>query len=212
MKNSFALKLTNPIVNFRYLGANDESPVNEKSCLESLSETTERPRALNGSTYKLKSPIYEAALYITINNITLNANTPYQVIRPFEIFINSKAMESFQWIVSLTRMISAVFRKGGDVTFIIEELKSVNDPRGGYWKKGKYITSIVAEIAETIEYHFIQLGLLDDVKDLSNEEDVVVKKSTTTKIMRICPSCQAPTLSKESSCDVCLSCGWSRCG
>ena len=211
MKNSSVLKLTNPIVNFRYLGANDESPVNEKPSLESLSETTERPRALDGSTYKLKSPIYEAALYITINNITLNANTPHQVTRPFEIFINSKAMESFQWIVSLTRMISAVFRKGGDVTFIIEELKSVNDPRGGYWNKGKYITSIVAEIAETIEYHFIQLGLLTALEDL-DVPDIVVKKSKSSKIMRICPSCQAPTLSKESSCDVCLSCGWSRCG
>lgn len=199
-------EIKNPIVNFRYLGESDAGSTVEESCVESLSETTERPEILDGRTYKLRSPIYEAALYITINDIILNPGTPYEHRRPFEIFINSKAMESFQWIVALTRMVSAVFRKGGDVVFIVEELKSVNDPKGGYWKKGKFVTSIVAEIAEVIEQHFINLGLMELVEATPKK---VTKVATT---MRICPQCQAPTLIKESGCDLCQSCGYSRCG
>lgn len=198
-------EIKNPIVNFRYLGESDAGSTIEKSNLESLSETTERPEILDGRTYKLRSPIYEAALYITINDIVLNPGTVHEHRRPFEIFINSKAMESFQWIVALTRMVSAVFRKGGDVVFIVEELKSVNDPKGGYWKKGKFVTSIVAEIAEVIEQHFINLGLIQLVETVPKK---VTKVATT---MRICPQCQAPTLIKESGCDLCQSCGWSRC-
>lgn len=198
-------EIKNPIVNFRYLGESDAGSTIEKSNLESLSETTERPEILDGRTYKLRSPIYEAALYITINDIVLNPGTVHEHRRPFEIFINSKAMESFQWIVALTRMVSAVFRKGGDVVFIVEELKSVNDPKGGYWKKGKFVTSIVAEIAEVIEQHFINLGLIQLVETVPKK---VTKVATT---MRICPQCQAPTLIKESGCDLCGSCGYSRC-
>lgn len=195
----------NPIVNFRYLGENSEGSTAQESTMEHLSETTVRPEVLSGKTYKLRSPIYEAALYITINNIVLNADTPYASVKPFEIFINSKAMESFQWIVSLTRMISAVFRKGGDVAFIVEELKSVNDPKGGYWKQGKFVTSIVAEIAEVIEQHFIELGLIESVIKQPVTYKGEIKGST-------CPQCQAPTLIREEGCFVCKNCGFSCCG
>lgn len=195
-------EIKNPIVQFKYLGEYNESSTTKKPAMESLSETTERPEVLDGRTYKLKSPIYGAALYITINNILLNGGTSHATYQPFEIFINSKEMESFQWIVSLTRMISAVFRKGGDVTFIVEELKSVNDPRGGYWKKGKYITSIVAEIAGVIEQHFIELGLMGEKTS-----------STATSLVqhKVCPECHAPTLIYEEGCYSCKSCGFSKC-
>lgn len=199
-------EITSPITNFRYLGESNAATTNETAKVESLSETTERTEILDGRTYKLRSPIYEAALYITINDIILNEGTMFETRRPFEIFINSKAMESFQWIVALTRMISAVFRKGGDVIFIVEELKSVNDPKGGYWKKGRYITSIVAEIAEVIEQHFINLGLMASVESVPK----LVKKVATP--MEVCPKCQAPALIKASGCSTCGSCGWSRCG
>lgn len=204
-------EIKNPIVNFRYLGDSDADSTTQKFHVESLSETTERPEILDGRTYKLRSPIYEAALYITINDIVLNPGTVHEHRRPFEIFINSKAMESFQWIVALTRMVSAVFRKGGDVVFIVEELKSVNDPKGGYWKKGKFITSIVAEIAEVIEQHFVNLGLMELV-EIAPKEIAPKKATKVATTMRICPQCQAPTLIKESGCDLCGSCGYSRCG
>ncbi len=111
-----------------------------------MHEKVERPDALIGATYKIKSPLVEHALYVTINDIVLNAGTEYELRRPFEIFINSKNMDHFQWIVALTRIMSAVFRKGGDVTFLVEELKAVFDPRGGYFKAGGvYMPSIVAE-------------------------------------------------------------------
>jgi hypothetical protein len=110
-----------------------------------MHESVERPEQLIGSTFKIKSPLFEHALYVTINDIVLNAGTPHEQRRPFEIFINSKNMDHFQWIVALTRIISDVFRKGGDVTFLAEEMKAVFDPRGGYFKSGGvYMPSIVA--------------------------------------------------------------------
>ena len=128
-----------------------------------MHEKVERPEVLIGATYKIKSPLFEHALYVTINDIVLNAGTEYELRRPFEIFINSKNMDHFQWIVALTRIMSAVFRKGGDVTFLVEELKAVFDPRGGYFKAGGvYMPSIVAELGALIEQHLKMIGLLHD--------------------------------------------------
>jgi len=128
-----------------------------------MHEKVERPDTLIGATYKIKSPLFEHALYVTINDIVLNAGTEHELRRPFEIFINSKNMDHFQWIVALTRIMSAVFRKGGDVTFLVEELKAVFDPRGGYFKAGGiYMPSIVAELGAIIEQHLKMIGLLHD--------------------------------------------------
>ena len=128
-----------------------------------MHEKVERPEILIGATYKIKSPLFEHALYVTLNDIVLNAGTEHELRRPFEIFINSKNMDHFQWIVALTRIMSAVFRKGGDVTFLVEELKAVFDPRGGYFKAGGvYMPSIVAEIGAVLEQHMKNIGLIHD--------------------------------------------------
>lgn len=129
-----------------------------------LNERVSRPEVLAGVTYKIKTPLSEHALYVTINDIVLNAPTAGEIRRPFEIFINSKNMDHFQWIVALTRIISAVFRKGGDSTFLVEELRSVFDPRGGYFKPGgRYTPSLVAEIGDVIEAHLRRIGLIAPV-------------------------------------------------
>ena len=142
-----------------------------------LHERLERPEMLIGSTYKVKTPLSEHALYVTINDIILNHGTDNELRRPFEIFINSKNMDHFQWIVALTRIISAVFRKGGDVTFLVEELRSVFDPRGGYFKKGgKYMPSLVAEIGDAIECHMRMIGLLKDDGLDENQKKLVAEK------------------------------------
>mgnify|MGYP007072427611 CR=1 FL=1 len=139
-----------------------------------MHEKVERPEMLIGATYKIKSPLVEHALYVTINDIVLNEGTEYQLRRPFEIFINSKNMDHFQWIVALTRIMSAVFRKGGDVTFLVEELKAVFDPRGGYYKAGGvYMSSIVAELGAVIEQHLKSIGLLHD-PELSPEARAMI--------------------------------------
>lgn len=128
-----------------------------------MHEQIERPDVLVGSTYKIKSPLFEHALYVTINDIVLNVGTKHESRRPFEIFINSKNMDHFQWVVAITRIMSAVFRKGGDVTFLVEELKAVFDPRGGYFKAGGvYMPSIVAEIGAVIEDHLKSIGMIVD--------------------------------------------------
>ena len=128
-----------------------------------MHEKLERPEMLLGSTYKIKTPQSEHALYITINDVLLNQGTEHEMRRPYEIFINSKNMDHFQWIVALTRIISAVFRKGGDVTFLVDELRSVFDPRGGYFKKGgKYKPSLVGEIGDAIECHMKMIGMIED--------------------------------------------------
>ena len=126
-----------------------------------MHEKLERPEVLVGSTYKIKTPISDHAMYVTINDIVLNEGTEYEQRRPFEVFINSKNLDHFQWIVALTRIISAVFRKGGDVTFLVDELKAVFDPRGGYWQPGgKFMPSIIAELGYVIEKHLQTIGLI----------------------------------------------------
>jgi len=128
-----------------------------------MHERIERPDVLIGSTYKIKSPLVEHAMYVTINDIVLNAGTDHEHRRPFEVFINSKSMDHFQWIVALTRIMSAVFRKGGDVTFLVEEMKAVFDPKGGYFKAGGvYMPSLVAELGMIIEDHLKSIGLMHD--------------------------------------------------
>src|SRR4029453_14663053 len=128
-----------------------------------MHEKVERPDTLIGATYKIKSPLFEHALYVTINDIVLNQGTEYELRRPFEIFINSKNMDHFQWIVALTRIMSAVFRKGGDVTFLVDEMRAVFDPRGGYFKAGGvYMPSVVAEMGAVVEEHLKSIGLMHD--------------------------------------------------
>jgi len=142
-----------------------------------MHEKVERPDTLIGATYKIKSPLFEHALYVTINDIVLNAGTEYELRRPFEIFINSKNMDHFQWIVALTRIMSAVFRKGGDVTFLVEELKAVFDPRGGYFKAGGvYMPSIVAELGNVIEQHLKMIGLLHDPEMSPEQRALIAEK------------------------------------
>src|SRR5690606_12689017 len=134
-----------------------------------MHERIERPEVLVGSTYKIKSPLVEHAMYVTINDIVLNAGTEHEQRRPFAEFINCKSMEHFQWIVALTRIMSAVFRKGGDVTFLVEEMKAVFDPRGGYFKAGGvYMPSLVAELGYIVEEHLKTIGLLHD-PEMSDE-------------------------------------------
>ncbi|MBZ0221472.1 MAG: NrdJb [Dokdonella sp.] len=142
-----------------------------------MHEKVERPETLIGATYKIKSPLFEHSLYVTINDIVLNAGTEFELRRPFEIFINSKNMEHFQWIVALTRIMSAVFRKGGDVTFLVEELKAVFDPRGGYFKAGGvYMPSIVAELGAVIEQHMKMIGLLHDPELDEHQKKLIAEK------------------------------------
>jgi len=198
-----------------------------------LHEKLMRPEMLIGSTYKVKTPLSEHALYVTINDIILNHGTENELRRPFEIFINSKNMDHFQWIVALTRIISAVFRKGGDVTFLVEELRSVFDPRGGYFKKGgKYMPSLVAEIGDAIECHMRMIGLLKDdgldehQKKLIAEKRVQFEAAAGTgrgtvdkqdggefpEGAQLCIKCHTKATVKMDGCLTCLNCGESKCG
>ncbi|WP_299841468.1 adenosylcobalamin-dependent ribonucleoside-diphosphate reductase [uncultured Paracoccus sp.] len=173
-----------------------------------LTEPLDRPAALEGSTYKLKWPGSEHAIYITVNDIVQAGHR-----RPFEVFINSKNMEHFAWTVALTRMISAVFRRGGDVSFVVEELKAVFDPRGGAWMQGKYVPSILAAIGGVIERHMISTGFLEG-------EGMGLKTDPQAEVMAVgerprgpaCPSCGQYGMRMVEGCMTCPSCGHSKCG
>ncbi len=142
-----------------------------------MHEKLERPEMLIGSTYKVKTPVSDHAMYVTINDIVLNEGTPHEQRRPFEIFINSKNLDHYQWIVALTRIMSAVFRKGGDVTFLVDELKAVFDPRGGYWQPGgKFMPSIIAELGHIVEKHLIEIGLLKGPDLSKDQKEFLAKK------------------------------------
>lgn len=142
-----------------------------------MHEKIERPETLVGSTYKLKTPLFEHALYVTINDIVLNAGSEHEQRRPFEIFINSKNMDHFQWIVALTRIMSAVFRKGGDVTFLVDEMKAVFDPKGGYFKAGGvYMPSLVAELGSIVEEHLKAIGMMHDPEMSDAQRALIAEK------------------------------------
>ena len=142
-----------------------------------MHERIERPEVLIGSTYKIKSPLVEHAMYVTINDIVLNADTEHEQRRPFEIFVNSKSMEHFQWIVALTRIMSAVFRKGGDVTFLVEEMRAVFDPKGGYFKAGGvYMPSLVAELGMIVEDHLKSIGMMHDPQMSDAQKALIAEK------------------------------------
>src|SRR5687768_17245439 len=151
--------------------------VTPESNIVQMHEKLERPEVLIGSTYKIKSPLVEHAMYVTINDIVLNQGTEYELRRPFEVFINSKNMDHFQWIVALTRIMSAVFRKGGDVTFLVDEMKAVFDPRGGYFKAGGvYMPSIVAEIGSAVEEHLKMIGMIVDPELSEAQKQLIADK------------------------------------
>ncbi len=194
-----------------------------------MHEKLERPEMLVGSTYKVKTPVSDHAMYVTINDIILNEGTEFEKRRPFEIFINSKNLDHYQWIVALTRIMSAVFRKGGDVAFLVEELKAVFDPRGGYWQPGgKFMPSIIAELGYIVERHLTDIGLIgpsepsgEQRKELerkraefqaqSSQQDAFAE-NTFPDGAQLCAKCNTAASVMLDGCLTCLNCGYSKCG
>ncbi|NDW48058.1 adenosylcobalamin-dependent ribonucleoside-diphosphate reductase [Ruegeria sp. PrR005] len=201
--DEFLLKKAAPTV----VAKSDAEPMTPHGDVIYMSEPLDRPEHLEGNTYKIKWPDSEHALYITINDIIINGHR-----RPFEVFINSKNMEHFAWTVALTRMISAVFRRGGDISFVVEELKAVFDPRGGAWVKGKYIPSILAAIGGVIEQHLIAIGFLEgEGMGLKSDPQAQVVNGDAPR-GKACPSCGQFDMQMVEGCMTCRSCGHSKCG
>jgi ribonucleoside-diphosphate reductase alpha chain len=220
--NEPELPLEKPIMSTTPADQGDAGPVTH------LYQPLDRPEELKGATYKVRWPESDHAMYITMSDIIDDSGR----IRPFEIFINSKNMEHYAWTVALTRMISAVFRRGGDVSFVVEELKAVFDPRGGHWMGGRYIPSLLAAIGEVIEKHMIAVGFLKSsgsfnssqtqtrvmsmsggsVPDEGPAESSGTPQYLERQTLRQCPKCGQRGLKKEEGCDSCISCNYSKCG
>ena len=171
-----------------------------------MSQPLERDQSLPGFTYKIKWPDSEHAIYVTLNDIVVDDRR-----RPFEIFINSKNLEHYAWTVALTRMISAVFRRGGDVSFVVEELKAVFDPRGGQWMEGRYVPSLLAAIGGVIERHMIDIGFISASENIVSGDSEGAQAELLGKDLRYCPKCSQLSLVFQEGCHTCRSCGWSKC-
>ena len=237
-----SIKIANKIVGYEVVKEEDEIAAREEAEAQDrpsatiirMTERVLRPEgmeALEGSTYKIKTPLDDHAMYVTINDIILNQGTEHEQRRPFEIFINSKNMDHFQWIVALTRLMSAVFRKGGDVTFLAEELQAVFDPRGGYFKPGgKFMPSIIADIGAVIEHHLQKIGLMEK-EELSEQQQLILdqkraeaevsdqKRTAEAEVdssypasATLCNKCHTKAVVIMDNCATCLSCGYSKCG
>ncbi len=226
-------KITKKIVAYKVINDEENKSIDKieetKPTLESMHENVQRPEVLLGSTYKIKTPQSEHALYITINDMVLNMGTEHEERRPYEVFINSKNMEHFQWVLALTRVISAVFRKGGDVTFLVEEMKAVFDPKGGYFKKGGvFMPSLVAEIGHAIESHMKYIGLITteemsehqkkylaekrkEFEDKHSDSSANDENSFPDKAI-LCSKCSTKAMVLMDGCMTCLNCGESKCG
>ena len=245
---TMTIKIDSKIVGYEVAKPEDDVPAVAESKTEErgtakvirMTEQVQRPEgyeALEGSTYKIKTPLDDHAMYVTINDIVLNPGTEHEQRRPFEIIINSKNMDHFHWIVALTRLMSAVFRKGGDVTFLAEELQAVFDPKGGYFKPGgKFMPSIIAEIGAVIEHHLQKIGLMEK-EELSEQQMLLLdqkraeaeasaQKKTLTDSQQaageedngypasatLCGKCHTKAVVVMDNCATCLSCGYSKCG
>ena len=225
-----SIKIEKKIVGYSVVDKTDEQKDEKKEIpaeVVQIGEPLARPDKITGSTYKVKTPVTEHALYITINDVIMNEGTDQEHRRPFEIFVNSKNMEHFQWIVGLTRVMSAVFRKGGDLTFLIEELESVFDPNGGYYKKGgKYVPSLVAELGQVLEEHLKNIGMLKVTEPEAHQQQLIDDKkaeylnknpdklddSGFPKDAQLCNKCQTKAAIMMDGCLTCLNCGESKCG
>src|SRR5687767_2601154 len=232
-----SIKIDKKITKYRVEKPEDKAAAAAKEAAEPrkeanvvwMHEKVERPDVLIGSTYKIKTPVSDHAMYVTINDIILNEGTRHEQRRPFEIFINSKNLDHFQWIVALTRIISAVFRKGGDVTFLVEELKAVFDPRGGYWQSGgKFMPSLVAELGYVVEKHLQTIGLLKSPEMDAERKKLIEEKKAEfearTKQVdafakshfpegaQLCAKCSTAAVVLMDGCMTCLNCGDSKCG
>ena len=225
-----SIKIEKKIVSYSVVDKTDEQKDEKKEIpaeVVQIGEPLARPDKITGSTYKVKTPVTEHALYITINDVIMNEGTDQEHRRPFEIFVNSKNMEHFQWIVGLTRVMSAVFRKGGDLTFLIEELESVFDPNGGYYKKGgKYVPSLVAELGQVLEEHLKNIGMLKVTEPEEHQQQLIDNKkaeylkknpdklddSGFPKDAQLCNKCQTKAAIMMDGCLTCLNCGESKCG
>jgi len=234
-------KIEKKIVGYSVKGSADEAAAEKKPEFKReqaddgraevirMHEKLERPEMLIGSTYKVKTPVSDHALYVTINDIILNEGTEYEKRRPFEVFINSKNLDHYQWIVALTRVISAVFRKGGDVTFLVDELKAVFDPRGGYWKPGgTFMPSIIAELGYIVEKHLILIGMMPKPELDEGQKKLIAEKRAEFQAMtaqqdafsksdypegaQLCAKCSTAAVVMMDGCMTCLSCGDSKCG
>jgi len=225
-----SIKIEKKIVSYSVVEKIDEQKDEKKEIpaeVVRIGEPLARPDKITGSTYKVKTPVTEHALYITINDVIMNEGTDQEHRRPFETFVNSKNMEHFQWIVGLTRVMSAVFRKGGDLTFLIEELESVFDPNGGYYKKGgKYVPSLVAELGQVLEEHLQNIGMLKVTEPEEHQQQLIDDKkaeylkknpnkldeSGFPKDAQLCNKCQTKAAIMMDGCLTCLNCGESKCG
>lgn len=234
------VKLEKKIIGYKVVSPSNDEPApagnaqpkadDLERAIEQMTENVSRPEELHGATYKVKTPMSDHALYITINDIILNPGTDHEQRRPFEIFINSKNMEQFQWVVALTRVISAVFRKGGDCTFLAEELKAVFDPQGGYFKRGgKFMPSLVAEIGETIEDHLVKIGMIENPELGAHQREILEQKRAEYEAKsvvakpeasdnpypesaRLCQKCFTKAVILMDGCMTCLCCADSKCG
>ena len=244
-----SIKINENIVGYEVVKAEEEKAAalvaakekenRSKAKVVRMTEQILRPEgleSLEGSTYKIKTPLDDHAMYVTINDMILNPGTVHESRRPFEIFINSKNMDHFQWIVALTRLMSAVFRKGGDVVFLAEELKAVFDPKGGYYKPGgKYMPSIIADIGTVIEHHLQKIGLMEKdelseqqqlfIEQKRAEAEIAAQKKVFNKTDTasgedlsypasavLCGKCHTKAVVVMDNCETCLSCGYSKCG
>ena len=221
---------TSPAESAPVISAPPATPEAIQDKVVQMHEKVVRPEMLVGNTCKIKTPVSEHAFYITINDILLNPGTPYEKRRPFEIFINSKNMDHYQWISGLTLIISAVFRKGGDVAFLANELRSVFDPKGGYFKRGgRYMPSLVAEIGDVIESHLKMIGMVVESGLDEHQQALVDQKRREYEESRgyplsdtadsafpdgaiLCTKCNTRATVFLDGCMTCLSCGESKCG
>jgi hypothetical protein len=224
-----AIKIAKKIVGYEVVKEEEAEPLKgvapaeaaNAPDIEHMHEQLERPEMLEGSTYKIKTPLSEHALYVTINDIVLNPGTEHELRRPFEIFINSKNMDHFQWIVALTRIISAVFRKGGDCTFLVEELRSVFDPAAATSRRAALHALPGGRDRRRDRVHLRKIGMIHQKKLIQEKRaqyEASAKTAETSEAgdfpagSQLCNKCNVKAAIVMDGCLTCLNCGESKCG
>ena len=205
------LKITQKIVGWKVKEAVTEDANGNTHTVQEY-EALERPRVVEGRTYKISPAVTDSAMYVTINDVILEDGTR----RPLEMFINTKHVAHQQWITALTRMVSAIFRKPGPYLFVAEELEQIFDPQGGYFDNGKMVPSVVAHVANVLKEHFIHIGAMEAPKLSAVQKEVIAEKRAAAEAngvdMQTCPKCFEDAMVMMDGCMTCTSCGDSKCG
>jgi ribonucleoside-diphosphate reductase alpha chain len=163
-----------------------------------------RPAVTKGSTMKVKTGC--GTLYVTINE------DEHGICEVFSQMGKSGGCAASQ-SEAVSRLISLALRSGVEVEPIIKQLKGIRCP-APLLGKGGLILSCPDAIGRALENYLSrkkseEMG--ETIPEATTLDKFVESPLQFTNVVGACPDCGGPLI-HEGGCNVCRSCGYSKCG